>query len=185
MIATEVQYSSRWKGRAPTQCLRRALGEGSGPGHAVSRSFLRELYRLDPGLELHWVHGINKWVLYRLSRRGVVPGEDVLTKEVEVRGPRGEYRDVGQWVIDFLRKHDKTRNGAVDPAYANRQYIANMTRRDREHDESWREKFNEAQAEGTKELIAHGVFGRTSRDMPIGTTKALRKKKVKRCAAGS
>lgn len=85
-----------------------------------SGALLRELRRLDRDLELVFLRGIERWVLYRV-RRGLTPGGDLLTKELDLGR-----RPPGSWLLDWLRANDKTEGGNVDPDYAARQYLRSL-----------------------------------------------------------
>lgn len=89
----------------------------------VPASLLLSLRRLDPELELYW-HGWRRhWVLYRVARHGTTPGGDVLVKQLDIMGPGGQYRPLGNWLLDWLRKNDKTEGGSRDPLWADRQWL--------------------------------------------------------------
>lgn len=169
---------TRRNGRALTSCLRVALAEGSGKSGTLSRSFLRELHRVDSGIELHWIPSINRWVLYRLVRRGVIPSEDQMLKEVEVRGPRGEFRSPGQWLIDLLRSYDKTRNGSVCQEYANRKFLRKIDNEQKVMDERQAKLDDDRLDSFAHNIENHVVYSRKSATMPIGTTKIMRNKNV-------
>lgn len=170
---------SRRSGRALTSCLRCALAEGSTRGASLSRAFLRDLKHLDPGLELHFIPGFNRWVLYRLARRGIIPSEDRMVKELEVKGPNGEFREPGQWLLDWLRRHDKTRNGSVCPEYANRQVLRSIDLEPKEEEERLKAT---SQAMGERlglDLEKYVLRGKKSQDLPKGTSEILKRKRNK------
>ena len=171
-----MKTSARRNGRALTSCLRVALAEGGGKSGTLSRSFLRELSRVDPGVELHWVQSIERWVLYRLVRRGVIPSEDQMLKEVEIRGRHGEYRGPGAWLIDWMRANDKTRNGSVCPEYVDKKYLRKI---DNELDpfEVQKEKYHEERFPDLVRNVERHVLGaRKSGAMIKGTSKILKRK---------
>jgi len=124
----------RKRRNARTAARRCFLAEENHLGPSPSQAFLRDLKSQDKDLELHWHSEGEKsrWVLYRVAKRATVPSEDFLVKEKEIAGPQGQYRPLGPWVLDWLRKEDKTHRGGTDPEYANRKYLADLTRKDKE-----------------------------------------------------
>jgi hypothetical protein len=171
--------SSRRSGRALTSCLRYALAEGSRPSH-LSRSFLRELRRLDPKLELHWISSINRWVLYRVASPGIIPGEDRLVKELEIKGPNGEFRVPGHWLIDWLRKHDKTRGGAVCPEYANRKFLKKIDSEVDVQDQLIAKKTWELTESKAHDIENFALRRRRSQILEKGTADVFKKSRKKR-----
>lgn len=117
--------SERRRALALTFCRRGDLADGT-PGEKPSPAFLRSLAAYDRGLELYWHPFRHRWVLYRVTRRGACASDDRLLKEFEVTGPDGEYRLPGWWLLDVLRKMDKTQNGTVDPKVANHLYVQHL-----------------------------------------------------------
>lgn len=118
--------SSRRNAYAPTMCRRNQLVARcdalvARPG----RAFLLALARKDPDLECHFIRDIG-WVLYRRTHKSAAPGEDMLLKELELRGPGGEMRSPGLWLIEVLQKLDKTLGGKLDPGQANREYLRHL-----------------------------------------------------------
>lgn len=154
------QFVNWRRSAAPlTACKRAHLADGGGSAPAVSAALLRELKRFDRDLELYW-HPIRKrWILYRLVVKAATPSEDQLIKEYELAGPRGEYRSPGMWLIDWLRRNDKTRGGAIDPRVATREYVRHMTEND---EQFWAEKEQAAAdiSESTAKEILDYATGR-------------------------
>lgn len=174
-----MKKSLRRNGRARTSCLRFALAEGSSLRTKLSRSFLRELARVDSGLELHWNPGRGRWILYRLQRKGVTPSEDRMLKEFELVGPKGEHRSPGQWLIDWLRKNDKTRGGALCPEYADRRYLEKIDfepKREKELRERASWEHTEAIAHDIENYV---INSRTSQALPKGTSELFSKSRKK------
>ena len=122
-----MRKNSRKSSRALTSCRRGDLPEGSPVGGRPRPELLRELSRLDRDLELYWNPLRRRWSLYRVKARGVTKPADMLVKELELNGPRGEYRPPGQWLVDWLRVNDKTRGGSMDQAAANRAYLRSLS----------------------------------------------------------
>lgn len=105
-------------------------------GSNPSRAFLRSLYRLDKDLELIWWPPLGIWVLYRVTRRAPTPSSDVLIKEFELIGPKGQPREPGEWLLTWLRHNDICRMfGSSDPSRARNLYIQDLTRSDDEFEE--------------------------------------------------
>jgi hypothetical protein len=125
---TWVEKRKRRGAAVRTVARRRDLADISRAKACANAAFLRSLYRQDPDLEVFWHPVLNFWVLYRVVRRGVVPADDLLLKELPVCGPRGEYRPLGQWLLDWLRENDLTRSGSLDPGWARRRYIEKLMR---------------------------------------------------------
>ena len=112
--------------RRPQTVVRR--GDLPSPGGRLgsnpSRGFLRDLHRLDPGVELVWWGPAGRWVLYRCVQSGGCPNDDLLKKEVELVGSQGEPREPGGWLLDWMRRNDVcARYGTRDPDYARRCYV--------------------------------------------------------------
>jgi hypothetical protein len=119
------EMSERKRALALTFCRRGDLADGS-PGAKPSPAFLRSLAAYDRGLELYWHPVRHRWILYRVTRRAACSGSDMMLKEFEITGPDGEYRLPGWWLLEVLRKLDKTRNGTIDPRVANNLYHAHL-----------------------------------------------------------
>lgn len=100
-------------------CRRHQLPQVT-PPEQPSKELIRALRALDRNLELYWHPVLNLWFLYRCARRGGVPGDDHLVKEMMLAGPNGEYRSPGHWILDRLRELDVFRGGSVDPKQASR-----------------------------------------------------------------
>jgi len=154
MIDTQERRGSR----ALTCGIRKVLSRGAGTGPRAPSAFLRELRRFDPGLELIWVP--NRWVLYRRTRRGITPAEDSLVKEIEVTGPRGEMRDLGPWLIEALRKLDKTDGGSIDPEYATRQFIRSLDDEPKAKEAAEKKEIEEAHRDATIEFERYAISDR-------------------------
>lgn len=111
---------------ALTAARRAHIAQGVGAECRPAPSFLRALRRFDPGLEAMFVEKSQRWALYRVARRGVVPAEDWMVLEFEAKGPKGQYRELGPWVLDRLRLLDKTQGGSVDPRLGDRAFMRHM-----------------------------------------------------------
>jgi hypothetical protein len=136
------------------------------PAGGPPQAFLRVLRRQDRDLEAYWHPIRERWILYRVVRRGAVPCEDVLLKELEVSGPHGEYRPLGMWLIDWLRQNDKTAGGSVDPLQANRAAIRKMEEDDKSLEKE-KEKTEDAMcSQFGRDCETHVVRGRKSTVMP-------------------
>jgi hypothetical protein len=143
---------------APTCCRRPKLA-GSGGAAPTLGAFLRDLKRFDPGLELHFFDTPPRWVLYRVLRKGICASEDVLLKEFEITGPKGQYRELGPWLLDLLRSLDKTDGGAIDPGHANRQYMRRLAEEDEKAELEMENRDRELQLNFYKDLVKY-AFGR-------------------------
>jgi len=120
---------------------------------AGDRALRFSLRRLDPALELLWHPHARKWILYRVTRKGITPSSDCLLEQFILERPPGS------WLLDTLRKTDKTRAGSVDPEYADRQAMKRF--------DDTRRREDEAKAKETGELaksFALEVAGRRFRD---------------------
>lgn len=144
--------------RALTCGLRSVLSRGAASGPRAPSAFLRDLRRFDKGLEAIWVP--DRWVLYRRTRRGPTPSEDALVKELEVTGPNGEYRDLGPWVIDWLRRLDKTEGGSVDPEYASRQFMNRLEEDKKEKARAEKKEIEEAHQAARIDLDRYAIYDR-------------------------
>ena len=110
---------------------------------------------------MHWNHHRQNWTVYRVSNKSVSVGDDLLVKEMDL--PFRE--EPGPWLIEFLRKHDKTKGGSVDPERGSREYLDGMERYDRDHEESI-ENANDAEVvDVAKDIEKYAVGSRTSYDM--------------------
>ncbi len=124
--------------RPRTYVRRRFLAEGGPlPVDEPGSAFLRALSTFDPDLECHWHGPSRRWVLYRVKRREAARGDDLMVKEAIVEGERGEYRPPGFWLIERLRRWDKTRGGSIHPERATRETIERLRQEDRAVDERW------------------------------------------------
>jgi len=70
----------------------------------VHSLLLAEIKRIDPKLALFWNNECHRWCLYRNARKDEYV--HVLTL-----GEKETPREPGVWLIDWLQKHDITRNG--------------------------------------------------------------------------
>lgn len=112
---------------APTSCRRYQLEAMCSKLVAPpGKAFLGALARKDRDLEIHYLRGINRWVLYRVTRRGGCAAGDTLIKEFALQGPNGERREPGWWLIEVLQRFDKTEGGTVDPARADALYLQHL-----------------------------------------------------------
>jgi len=112
--------------RPPTRRL------GSNP----SGAFLRSLQKMDKDLELIWWPPFSIWVLYRVVHRAPTPSSDVLIKEFELIGPKGQPREPGGWLLDWLRHNDVCRMmNTPDPNRARRLYMQDLMKSDDEFEE--------------------------------------------------
>lgn len=150
----------RQRRTAPTFARRWQLSREVASPRLAPPFFLRELYRLDPDLEPHWHRRMARWILYRVARRGVVPAQDQLVKEFEVSGPKGEYRDLGPWVLDWLRRHDKTDGGSIDPEHGGRDWIRKVEDFDERRERDKEREYQEVVKECEKEMVQDLVKGR-------------------------
>jgi hypothetical protein len=145
---------------APTYARRWQLAREASSPRAAPPFFLKSLRRYDPDLEPHWHRRMERWVLYRVFRRGVVPAQDHLVKEYEVMGPRGEYRPLGLWVLDWLRAHDKTEGGSVDPQQANRNWIRSFEESEARFERQKEREYQDVVDQCEKDLVRDLVKGR-------------------------
>lgn len=159
---------SRRSALAPTCCRRPKLA-GSGGAAPTLGAFLRDLKRFDPGLEPHFFETPPRWVLYRVIRKGVCPSEDILMKEFEVTGPKGQYRELGPWLLDLLRSWDKTGGGVIDPGMANRQYLRKLAEDDQKAEFERENRDRALQMNFYKDLEKY-AFGRHSVHVNRGVT---------------
>ena len=110
----------------------------------------------DKDLELYWHPIANKWILYRVKRRGVA-SDDEMIQECVVKTSHGGYAPPGDWLLDLLKKWDKTRGGSISPERANRNYLKN-TNSDAAEREAQREKqmdqISQAVADDTRPIAA-------------------------------
>jgi len=153
--------SPRRRALALTWCQRWELADGSRPWSMPSKAFLRELRRMDPGLELFWLSGRERWALYRVKHRAACPSDDELVKEFELVGPGGEYREPGWWLFDLLREYDKTCGGSIDPRVADHFYKQTLKRQLRE-DQERQEKKHAELSRGVAEEMYDFALGRHS-----------------------
>lgn len=143
-----------------TVALRRFLTQENHTGRTLSPAFLRGLSAVDRKLELFWFDRFGVWVVYRLSRPGVVEGDDRMVKEFELVGPHGEPREPGPWLFDWLRRHDKTRGGTVDPEYYDRWYWERLRQEEQTEEdrkEVWKKQVGE---DCGKEMLRYAVDNR-------------------------
>ena len=131
---------SRRDARTLTFCRRHSLSDSV---RKPSQAFLRDLNRQDPLLEAYWHPVREHWILYRCVKRGVVPSEDMLMKELDVLSPQGSYRPLGPWLLEWLRKHDKTRNGSVCPDYASSKYLRDIFGEEDRHEQKFQDSVGE------------------------------------------
>ena len=164
-MTTEV-LSARGSARALTRCRRSQLPESGFPAGGPPLAFLRALSAQDRDLEPYWHPIRERWVLYRVVRKGVVPSEDVMMKEFEVVGPRGEYRPLGMWLIDWLRLNDKTEGGAIDPTQANRATLRRLDAEDEAFEKGKEKQIDVISTQFKKDMETHVVRSRTSTVMP-------------------
>lgn len=145
-----------------THVHRGQLVKASPPQGDLSRGFLRDLSDLDKDLELHWHPIGQRWVLYRrVSRSAGRSSNDLLIKECVVRGPNGEYRRPGGWLLERLRFWDKTKGGSVDPERADYLYRQKILR-EAEEEEQKEDKERLKLSESLAEDIRFCAFGRAS-----------------------
>lgn len=141
-------------------CRRHQLVEAAPPA-PPDKNFLRALRAFDRGLELYWHPVRGTWILYRLARRGGVPGDDHMVKELELAGPQGQYRHPGPWVIDELRRLDRTRNGSFDLQTSARLYQQRIAEDLAAQDEQIARTADAVGEDFAHELIKYG-YGRAS-----------------------
>jgi hypothetical protein len=156
-----------------TFCRRGERAEASHQGQGPTRAFLRELRRVDKGLEVYWHPAKGRWVLYRVARRGEARSADCLVKEADLAGPRGEYRPLGTWVIDWLRKRDLTRSGSDDPDRARRLWLDRIERDEREEQErkaAYYRQWDDDIANSAQRIIGTARFSREIRAGPRAKT---------------
>lgn len=145
---------------ALTACHRWELAEARPACGDPSRAFLRNLKRFDRGLDLYWHPVRQRWILYRVKRRAPCPSDDYLIKELEIVGPRGEYREPGQWLIDFLQSiHKKNLSG--DPHQADREY-AKLLDKQLNEEATRTEKFGKELGEDFSHEVMKYAYGRHS-----------------------
>lgn len=146
---------------APTFARRWKLSREASSPRLAPPFFLRELRRFDKDLEPHWHRRLERWVLYRVARRGVVPAQDYLVKECEVVGPRGEYRPLGTWVLDWLRRLDKTEGGSLDPEHGNRAFLRRLEEADEARERRQARAHSEIVNQVERDLVTSLIKGRT------------------------
>jgi hypothetical protein len=157
--------SPRRSSVALTMCRRASLIDGFPPGGGPGRSFLNGLKAFDRGLELYWHPLRKRWVLYRVVQRAAARSDDLLIKEAVVEGPRGEYRSPGPWLLEILRKWDKTRGGSVDPERGNREFLKGLDAADRKKQEAEDRVINEASEVTTAEMVDRIHHDRYTREV--------------------
>jgi hypothetical protein len=140
------------------------------------------LRRFDAALELYWHPFIARWVLYRVTHRGPAPSSDVLTKEWVIQSPSGAMREPGFWLIDWLRRQDKTEGGRYHHEYATRRWVADMERQEREREAAWEAKAEEVSQICALELEKYATRGRRSQTISSGTQPKL-KRRLSHCRA--
>jgi hypothetical protein len=108
---------------ARTFCRRGYLESAAkGPRRHIPSWFVKELRRVDRGLECHWIP--ERWCFYRVTQPGAAKNDDWLIHELEL-DPGDE---LGSGVVDQIRKYDKTKNGSLDPHQANRRFLEGVSR---------------------------------------------------------
>lgn len=89
-----------------------------------------------------------------------------MVHEFDIAGPTGQYRPPGPWVLDWLRKNDKTENGGVDPEAANRRWLRNLDRALVQGDERKERRASEWRSDiyrTAERIIGSGRFSREIR----------------------
>jgi hypothetical protein len=113
---------------------------------------------------LYW-HPIRRhWILYLKARNGTTPLDDFLVKELSITGPDGQYREPGSWLIDYLRREDKTRGGSIDPDRANKQILGSQYLRDEERRQRVQADWRDTSHQWLKE--ADRLIGRSAYSGP-------------------
>jgi hypothetical protein len=145
-----------------TVCRRGELVGASSDGPGLTPAFLRDLKQFDRYLEPKWFPHKNRWALYRVARQGTTPSGDYLVKEMELRGPQGQYRPPGPWVIDALRFGDKTRGGTVDPQTGSRAWLKKLDDEERARKEADQKRVREVSEYTTKQVEKFALTERYS-----------------------
>ena len=101
-----MKHDKKYASRVLTFCRRWELMPGSPPA-AVAPGFFRDLRLFDPDLELYWHPPSNRWQVYRVLHRAVVPSMDKLIHEWVVETPDGNYALPGAWLLDAMRRADR------------------------------------------------------------------------------
>lgn len=104
-------------------------------------------------------------MLYRV-RRHADRASDELFEEMTLCGPRGEYREPGPWVLDWLRKHDLSQGGSIDLGYARRRALDRYDELDRRRDEEEHRRLEALHASAGGDLYDYAV--REKRHFTIG-----------------
>jgi hypothetical protein len=147
---------------AYTWCKRWQLPEGSCAWYRPDKRFLQELRAIDRDIELVWNPLLERWLLYRIARHAASPSDDQLVKEAMLTGPHGEYRPPGRWLLDWLRAHDKTRGGSIDPSLANRHNLQKLDEQAKEQDERIDRQMAPLAEHTAEEIFTHAVANRRS-----------------------
>lgn len=75
---------------------------------------IRQLEQQDGGLEILWQPVLNRWVLYRVIKRGGCDGLDVLSAVLVLQDRLGRPKEPGLWIVRLLRKSDRKHDGATN-----------------------------------------------------------------------
>lgn len=91
-----------------TECQRRVVKNNILPPENV----LKELKRSDSALELIYNTDKNRWEIYRVKCKGVVPDEDIL--HWQMSSPETG-TGIGVWIVNWLKQYDTSLNGLLSP----------------------------------------------------------------------
>lgn len=86
----------------------------------------------------------------------------MLLKEMDVCGPNGEYRHLGQWLVDLLQSMDKTRGGSTDPRQADREILYRLNEMEKLGDTPERIKERNEIVENFRRDLFNDAYDRTS-----------------------
>lgn len=112
-------------------------------GSCVDEFMRQELRKIDPAFEIVYDRATSSGTLepafhlYRRIKGGANSPERLLRLEFSLQEncdlpwPQGKPREPGRWVIDEIRKHDKS-NLSSDPEIANRRFLKQMRDKDLE-----------------------------------------------------
>ena len=135
MLKTLVKKHRQNDSRIRTHCRRGQLARSAAPFGAPDPEFLRRLAEFDKEVELYWHPLAERWVLYRVRRKGCA-SDDVMIHEATIKTPGGNFKPPSFWLIDQLKEWDKTKQGKYDIRQANRQYNIGLHRQAVELSES-------------------------------------------------
>jgi hypothetical protein len=138
--------------------------------HPRPDGLVARLQKHDSALDMLWHAGAKKWVLYRVTVGGVTSCEDIMMRVLVLDKPPGE------WVLDWLRKRDISKNGQFSVDEGVRRFMKILDQDDALVDEA-REKEEDAMHEqyrrdlniiavGRKSMLVSGGMGSWHSDKP-------------------